>query len=57
LGMLIIGKVAPMTEPWIHQDARAVNLTPWKFAPAVGGILVVAVIAIYAYFADFSVLR
>lgn len=55
--MLIIGKVAPMAEPWIHHDAKAVNLTPWKFAPAVGGILVVAVIAIYAFFADFSVLR
>lgn len=55
-GMLIIGKLAPMPEPWIHRDAEAVNLTPWKHAPVAGAILVVAVIAIYGYFADFSVL-
>jgi SSS family solute:Na+ symporter len=55
LGMLVIGWIRPLPEPWEHRDAGAVDLTPWKRAPLVGGILVVAVIAIYGLFADFSV--
>lgn len=56
VGMLIIGYLFPLPEPWVHRDSETVNLTPWKFAPLVGTVLVVAVIAIYALFADFSVL-
>ncbi|MDF3129290.1 solute:sodium symporter family transporter [Kiritimatiellaeota bacterium B1221] len=54
--MLLMSKLKPLPEAWVHQDCGAVNLTPWKHAPLVGGLLVVAVILIYAVFADFSVL-
>jgi SSS family solute:Na+ symporter len=54
--LLVMSKVKPLPEAWVHEDAKAVNLTPWKHAPLVGGVLVLAVILIYAAFADFSVL-
>lgn len=56
LFLVVMSKVKPSPEAWVHHDAGAVNLTPWKYAPLVGGLLVVAVILIYAVFADFSVL-
>ena len=37
--------------PWEQKDAGVVDLTPWKFAPLVAGILVAMTIAIYALFA------
>jgi SSS family solute:Na+ symporter len=54
--MLVMGEVAPRKEPWVHQDVKAVNLTPWKLAVPAGLGLLVLVLAIYAVFADFSVL-
>ena len=54
--MLAIGAVAPRPEPWVHEDAKAVDLTPWKLSVPAGIALLVIVFAIYAYFADFSVL-
>lgn len=54
--MLVIGQVKPTAEAWIHKDAKAVDLTPWPLAKITGGILLVMVFAIYAAFADFSVL-
>ena len=39
------------SEPYVQQDAKAVDLTPWKPAPYVGGLLAVLVIGIYYYFA------
>ncbi len=54
--MLLMSKVAPRPEAWVHEDAQAVNLTPWKGAPVAGAFLVLAVLTIYAVFADFSVL-
>jgi SSS family solute:Na+ symporter len=56
IGLLLSGRVAPRAEPWVHEDAGAVDLTPWKGAKLTGAILVVLVILIYAVFADFSVL-
>jgi solute:Na+ symporter, SSS family len=56
LFLLLMAKIKPMHTDWVHQDVGAVNLTPWKRAPLVGGLLVVAVMLIYAVFADFSVL-
>ncbi|MDV6320354.1 solute:sodium symporter family transporter [Chromohalobacter sp. HP20-39] len=49
--MLIIGKLYPRETKWVHQDAEAVDLTPWKGAWPVGMVLVLCVIAIYAAFA------
>ena len=39
-------------EPWVQEDVQAVDLTPWKPAPVVGGLLVVFALAIYIYFAQ-----
>ena len=38
-------------EPYVQQDAKLVDLTPWKPAPYVGAGLILFVIAIYVYFA------
>jgi len=54
--MLVVGEIAPRPQPWVHEDAKAVNLTPWRFAVPAGIALLVAVTAIYAAFANFSVL-
>lgn len=54
--MLVIGEIAPRTEPWVHRDVKAVDMTPWKLAVPAGIALLIAVVAIYAAFADFSVL-
>ena len=54
--MLVIGKLKPTATAWVHEDAKAVDLTPWPRAKLAGGILLVLVFAIYATFADFSVL-
>lgn len=51
LGMLLIGKVAPRREAWVHEDVKAVDLTPWKGAVPVGIVLLVLVFAIYFAFA------
>ncbi len=37
--------------PYVQQDSRAVDLTPWKPAPIVGGFLVIAALGIYVFFA------
>lgn len=54
--MLVIGVIKPRPEAWVHLDAKAVNITPWRLAVPAGIALVIAVITIYAVFADFSVL-
>jgi SSS family solute:Na+ symporter len=54
--MLIMGKVSPRSTPWVHQDAKAVDLTPWPLAKPAAIILVIIVAGIYIGFADFSVL-
>ncbi|MEM7313014.1 MAG: solute:sodium symporter family transporter [Planctomycetota bacterium] len=38
-------------EPFVQEDAKAVDLTPWGPAPIVGGLLVVFAASIYIYFA------
>ncbi len=54
--MLVIGELRPRETEFTQQDVQAVDMTPWKLAPAVGMLLIAAVVSIYAYFADFSVL-
>ena len=49
--------VAPRKEAFVQQDAKAVNMTPWKFSWVAGGLLLVLVALIYASFADFSALK
>ncbi len=54
--MLVIAQVRPTDTEWVQEDVKAVDMTPWKHATLVGCALLVAVLAIYALFADFSVL-
>lgn len=54
--MVVAGFLAPRSEPWVHEHSRDVDITPWKLAWPAGIALVIAVIGIYAVFADFSVL-
>ncbi|WP_110600736.1 solute:sodium symporter family transporter [Salinicola lusitanus] len=51
LGMLLIGKIAPRREAWVHEDAKAVDLTPWKGAVPIAIVLLILVFAIYFAFA------
>lgn len=54
--MLAMGVINPREEAWVHEDAKAVDLTPWKFSLPAGIMLLIVVIAIYAWFADLAVL-
>lgn len=55
--MLVIGALRPRASEYVQQDAGLVDLTPWRFAKPAGLALIVAVLGIYALFADFAVLR
>ncbi len=37
-------------EPYVQQDSKAVDLTPWGPAKLVGGSLVLLILGIYAFF-------
>lgn len=54
--MLVLGEMYPREQEFVQKDVKAVDMTPWAFAPWAGTILVGLVIAIYACFANFSVL-
>ena len=54
--MLVMGEVSPLEQEFVQEDVGAVDMTPWKHARLVGGILVSIVLLIYVIFADFSVL-
>ena len=49
--------VAPRKEAFVQQDAKAVDMTPWRFSWVAGGLLLVLVGLIYASFADISALK
>jgi SSS family solute:Na+ symporter len=56
LTMLIIGELSPMKDEFVQEDVGAVDMTPWRHARPVAGLLVIAVLLVYVAFADFSVL-
>ncbi len=49
LGQQVFRRAAP----YQSEDVRAVDLTPWPWAPFVGAVLVATVLGIYVYFAVF----
>ena len=51
LQIVLAATGASNKEPYVQQDAKLVDLTPWKPAPYVGAGLVVLAAAIYIYFA------
>ncbi|MDH3747314.1 MAG: solute:sodium symporter family transporter [Gammaproteobacteria bacterium] len=55
--MLVVGELRPLPAEWIQTDVKAVDMTPWKYARRAGAILVLIVLSIYIFFADFSVLE
>jgi SSS family solute:Na+ symporter len=44
---LVLGTKMKREEPYVQQDAKVVDLTPWKPAPIVGGALIVTVLVLY----------
>jgi len=54
--MLIWGMLQPRTEPFEQTYTGDVDLTPWRWAWPMALLIIVSVLSIYAYFADFSVL-
>ncbi|WP_404308313.1 solute:sodium symporter family transporter [Neorhodopirellula lusitana] len=54
--MLVIGELHPRETEFIQEDVGAVDMTPWRYVKPVGMVLILIVFAIYATFADFSVL-
>ncbi|MCA9229964.1 MAG: solute:sodium symporter family transporter [Planctomycetales bacterium] len=54
--MLIIGRLRPRSEPYQQQYSGEVDLTPWRWAKPGGAGIVLVVLGIYVYFADFSIL-
>lgn len=55
--MLLIGKLKPRETPWVQEYSGDVDLTPWPWAKPIGFGLILFVLAIYIYFADFSILQ
>lgn len=55
IAMLLWGKIAPQKVPFADEDAKATDLTPWKFAWPAAVVLIIVIGIIYACFADFSV--
>lgn len=53
--MAIITRISPRAEAWVHQHSGDVEMTPWRWTKPCAGALVVIVLAIYAWLADFSV--
>jgi SSS family solute:Na+ symporter len=47
-----LAKFAGMSrsEAYVQQDAKAVDLTPWKPAPIVGGLLIAFALGLYILF-------
>ena len=54
--MLVMGSNNPRETEFVQEDVKAVDMTPWKHSKIAALILFLIVLAIYAKFADFSVL-
>ena len=54
--MLIWGMLQPRTEPFEQTYTGDVDMTPWRWAWPMALLIIVSVLSIDAYFADFSVL-
>lgn len=51
--MYVIGEVRPSETEWVQVDVKAVDMTPWQHSKLAGVALIIAVISIYVWFADF----
>lgn len=48
--LLLMSRVAPRPQAWVHEYSKEVDLTPWRGAKPAGVILLVLVITIYLSF-------
>ncbi len=55
--MRIISALKPAPAPWVQQDAKAVDLTPWRHVKLGCAVLILIVLTIYIAFADVAPLR
>lgn len=55
--MFIWGAIRPQERPFEDKDAKATDMTPWKYAFPAAAVLLVIIGIIYTSFADFSVLK
>lgn len=53
--IMVMTIIAPRAEAWVHEHSGDVEMTSWRWTKPVAALLVVTVLAIYAWFADFSV--
>ena len=44
-------------EPWVQEDVRAVDLTPWKYRWVMAAIVFVGVLVVYAVFSPLGIVR
>jgi SSS family solute:Na+ symporter len=49
--MLIIRAISPRSEPWQQQHSGDVDMTPWRWAPVFGALLLVIVVSSYVLLA------
>lgn len=55
--MFVSAKIAPRKELYVQKDAKAVDLTPWKYAKPVSGIVVTTLIYIYTVFSPIGIIN
>lgn len=48
--MLAFGKYVPRSQPWVQEDVKAIDMTPWTGAKYAGLVLLILVIGIYVSF-------
>lgn len=48
--MLAFGKYVPRAQPWVQEDVKAIDMTPWTGAKYAGLGLLILVIGIYISF-------
>lgn len=53
--MLVLGRLDPRQTPFVLNDAKKVDLTPWKHAKTFSALLVFIMIGIYAFFSPIGV--
>ncbi|MEX0647219.1 MAG: solute:sodium symporter family transporter, partial [Balneolaceae bacterium] len=54
--MMGFGYFKPLDDAWEQEYTKDVDMTPWKYSMHASVFLVIIVLMIYAYFADFSIL-
>ena len=54
---LVIGKIAPLPEPYIIEDSKVVDTTPWKHAKLFAAIVMLLIVCMYLVFSPIGLAR